>query len=79
MRAPAADVNHSAKRWRGLLQDARHWRRVSEGYLRPIAPAPWMVGATDRDVISRGLCSIGESFAAWYSTRCCLLLVRRSC
>jgi len=40
MRAPAADVNHSVKRWRGLLQDARHWRRVSEGYLRPIAPAP---------------------------------------
>ena len=40
MRAPAADVNPSAKRWRGLLQDARHWRRVSEGYLRPIAPAP---------------------------------------
>ena len=47
--------------------------------LRDESGARRRVGATERDVISRGLCSIGESFAAWYSTRCCLLLVRRSC
>ena len=28
------------KRWRALLHDAKHWRRVSAGYRRPIRPAP---------------------------------------
>jgi L-ascorbate metabolism protein UlaG (beta-lactamase superfamily) len=28
------------KRWRALLQDARHWKRVSAGYRRRITPAP---------------------------------------
>ncbi len=28
------------KRWRALLQDAKHWKRVSAGYRRSIAPAP---------------------------------------
>jgi L-ascorbate metabolism protein UlaG (beta-lactamase superfamily) len=27
-------------RWQGLLRDAKHWRRVSAGYRRRIAPAP---------------------------------------
>jgi len=26
--------------WRSALRELRHWRRISEGYLRPIAPAP---------------------------------------
>lgn len=28
------------KRWRALLHDARHWKQVSAGYRRRIAPAP---------------------------------------
>jgi len=28
------------KRWRALLHDARHWKRVSAGYRRRIRPAP---------------------------------------
>jgi len=38
-----------------------------------------MAGATDRDVMRRGLCSAGDSFAAANAARCSLLLIRRSC
>ena len=37
---------------------------ASELLNRPTAPPPWTAGATDRDVIRRGLCSAGASFAA---------------
>src|SRR4051794_18941961 len=53
-------------------------RTASQLFTVPILPAPWTTGATLREVISRGLCSIGFSDAAAYAARCSGLLIRRS-
>src|SRR5450759_2350117 len=44
----------------------------------PMAPAPCMTLRTCRVVTRRGWCSVGAAFAAAYSARCWVLLLRRS-